>query len=182
MRKFSKISNYPVPERPERKVDESRGRRDELRHRILRLIDQTLSVRSYGSARPEIMIPTRIAGKELLAEALVDMLETDGKKEAAKALESMKATMGDWVVLDEKIEELGRSRDLKTERKIMGMVERWGDDADLLAQKATRQASRSGREKISEALACLDGMIPYQQDEQIRERLEAIRSAYMRAS
>jgi len=179
MKKFSRMSNYEVPNLPrEEKVDEAASKREELRHRVIKLMDDLLSIRSYGSARPEIMIPTRIAGKEMLAEAIVDLVESGGKMEAVKALEALKTTNRDWMSIDEKIAEMSQSRNLKMERKIMGIVDRWGDDDALLSEMVRSHGSNLTRDGIGEAIRCVEIMIEAQADDSVRSKLEVVRSAY----
>lgn len=180
MKKFSKISDYEVPVPREEKVDEATGRREELRHRLLKMMDDLLSVRSYGSARPEIMIPTRIAGKEMLAEALVDLIESGGNKDVVRALEALKSTNKDWRSIDQKIEELSGTRNLKLERRIMEMVDKWGDDEALLAEVAGAHGANMDRDAVEEAVRCVGLMIPMQSDDRTRERLAVVRSSLQR--
>jgi hypothetical protein len=55
----------------------------EFKNMVMKLMDDILSIRSYGSARPEIMIPTQIVGKEMFVEALSDLISKKSKKEAS---------------------------------------------------------------------------------------------------
>jgi hypothetical protein len=179
MKKFSRISNYEVPNPPkEEKVDEAASKRMELRTRVLKLMDDLLSVRSYGSARPEIMIPTHIAGKEMLAEALVDLMESGGRDETVKVLEGLKTTVKDWRSIDDKIAEISQSRNLVMERKINGIVERWGDDEALLSERVRTHGSNLTSDGIQEAIRCVNALIANDPDGMNRKKLEVVRSAY----
>jgi hypothetical protein len=181
MRKFSNITNYEVPGDPKPvKVDESTAKRIELKQRVIGMINGMLRVTSHGSVRPELMMPTSIEGQEMFAEAIIDMITNDGKKDAIKVLESLKQTNHDWATIDDKISELSEQTDSRMENKFAGLADRWGQDNDLLDVIADTQAKGMDPESLTEGIHCLSGMITSDTHQSIRESLEVIRAAYVR--
>jgi len=183
MKKFSNITNYEVPKDPTpAKVDEAVARRTELKHRVIRMMDEMLRIRSHGSVRPEMMMPTSIEGKEMFAEALVDMIGEDDRKDAIKALESLKQTNRDWASIDEKIAEMSTQRDAVMERKFAGLADRWGQDLSLLSEIAETHAKTMDPVSLTEGIHCLSSMVDSEDYRSLRESLEAIRSAYLQTA
>ena len=134
MKKFSNVSGSFVGEEKKPVVNNEQLELDNFKHSIMKLMDDFLSIRSYGVARPEIMIPTKIVGKELFVEALTDLLSKQGDKKTIKVLESLKNINTDWKSIDEKIEDIkGNRTDIKEEKKIKDILTKWGSDDDNLS-------------------------------------------------
>ena len=74
MKKFSKITNQKVNEEPKldsRKIDES----DIIKYKMIDLMNKYLSVTTYGPViNYDVAGTIKISGKEMLAEAISDML------------------------------------------------------------------------------------------------------------
>lgn len=141
MKKFTNMSGAKVGKEPELpKMTNEEVEEIEFKNMVMKLMDDILSIRSYGSARPEIMIPTRIVGKEMFVEALSELISQKSKKEVIKALESLKSDNKDWVSIENKISSLDQTgRDLKEERKILSIIEKWGSDEETLREYMSLQ-------------------------------------------
>jgi hypothetical protein len=59
----------------------------------------------------------KISGKELVVEAILDLLTEKSSKEQTKLLESLKNEVGDWEVIDSKIDFINREKALFKSRK-----------------------------------------------------------------
>ena len=131
MKKFSKITNQKINEEPKEvnKIDES----DILKYKVRSLIDQFLRIRSNGSVDNRYRAGSvTIEGKELLAEAILDLLTDDKKSEQVKILESLKNEVGDWQAIDNKIESLNKEKTLISNRnKFKSLLENY-TEVDLL--------------------------------------------------
>lgn len=96
MKKFTNISGSTVGIEPNPvEVSNEELKISHFKSEVLKLMNDFLSIRSYGSARPEIMIPTRIVGQEMFIEALTDLLAKKSNKQVIKTLESLKSRSND---------------------------------------------------------------------------------------
>jgi len=173
MKKFSNISNAQVGKEPEVKIDENQQKIENFKHSILKLMDDFLSIRSHGSARPEIMIHTHIVGKEMFVEALQDFLTQQENKQIINILESLKSDIKDWKLIDEKISEISsQKRDLTEERKISQILEKWGSDNDNLTVFVKEYRNKLNSEQILSKIRCLDQMIKTERNPEIQSKLE----------
>lgn len=134
MKKFTNVSGAKVGQEPiPVKISNEELEVNEFKNSIMKLMDDFLSIRSFGVARPEIMIPTRIVGKEMFVEALTDLLSQKSNKDIVKALESLKSTNRDWKSIEEKIESISlEDSNIKEEKKINDILEKWGADEETL--------------------------------------------------
>jgi hypothetical protein len=171
MKKFSNISGFKVNEEPkiEQKSDES----DLFKTRVLELMDQILSVRTYGPVdRYQRAGNIKIAGKELLAEALIDLLKQESVKDKTKLLESLKSEIKDWQVLDEKIDSINNENipSLSNVNKISSMVSKY-DDLDLLVTISERNSSKINKVDTLEdyKLIISESKLPKQTKEKLIE-------------
>lgn len=172
MKKFSNISNVEVGKEPEVKIDEKAQKIQEFKHSVLKLMDDFLSIRSFGSARPEIMIPTQIVGKDLFVEALHDLLTQQENKEVVKLLESLKTEIKDWKAIDAKIDEIqSDKRNVIEERKIMQILERWNTDQDNLTVFLKQYKNKLSDSQIKSKSDCLERMIKNSTDKDIQTKL-----------
>lgn len=132
MKKFSKITNQKVGEEPkvEVKVDEASS----IKYKMIDLMDRLLSVTTYGpSINYDVAGTIKIAGKEMLAEAIADMLADVSVNDKTILLESLKSSVGNWEAIDEKIESLTKERaSLNNRAKMSKLLEMYGDDEDML--------------------------------------------------
>jgi hypothetical protein len=102
MIKFSSISDQKVNTEPKVRISQESLEVESLRQSILDLIEKTLSVRNEGSYK-HAMIVSKIDGKEMFVEALMDFLSEKENKKAITYLESLKESNGDWKSIDDKI-------------------------------------------------------------------------------
>jgi hypothetical protein len=140
MKKFSNITGEKVSEQKpvETKVTES----DLIKAGIMRLMDNFLNVQFYGPVtRYRVAGTAKVVGKEMLMEALFDMLEEFSTKDKVKLLESMKNESNDWELLDSKISELKLTlesiKDSKLvphKEKIKSLCNRYKNKEELLEQ------------------------------------------------
>jgi len=132
MKKFSKISNHKVNEEPkiESKVDESLI----LKMKIVSLMDKLLKIQSYGSVDNRFLSGSvKIQGKEMLAEALLDLLSEKSIDDQTKVLEGLKNKIGDWETLDNEIESIKKSDvSLNNKIKFSKILEKYKDEETLL--------------------------------------------------
>ena len=109
MKKFSKITNQKVGEEPkvEVGVDESTS----IKYKMIDLMDRLLSVTTYGPVINYDLAGTiKISGKEMLAEAIADMLADVSVSDKTILLESLKSEIRDWEFIDDKIRSLTKER------------------------------------------------------------------------
>lgn len=172
MKKFTNISNSTVGVEKEVKIDEKEQQEILFKHQIMKLMDDFLTIQSYGSARPEIMIPTRIVGKELFVEALQDLLSQKENKEIVKVLESIKEKTKDWKSIDETIDDLEiGSRKIKFEQQIKNIVEKWGSDHDSFLIYLENYKLKLNEKSKDLVISTLNRMIQDKQNQNISEKL-----------
>ena len=110
MDKFSKISNVRVNELPKLIKSKEESQLEEIKYDLLKLLDNCLTIRAYGSARRNILEDTvKIAGKEMFIESLIDYMSEKSINEQILVLESLKSNSKDWQSIDNKINELNES-------------------------------------------------------------------------
>lgn len=134
MKKFSKITKQKVNEEPKpeiKKIDEA----DVIKYKMVDLMDKFLSIQTYGPIdRYQRAGLIKIMGKEMLAEAISEMLIDISNKDKTKLLESLKTEIRDWEVIDNKIESLEKERpSLNNRNKIKSLLEMYKDE-DLLIE------------------------------------------------
>jgi hypothetical protein len=137
MNKFSRISGQKVNELPKLIKSPEEMELEQVKYSLLKLLDNTLTIRSYGSARKHLLEDTvKIAGKEMFIESLIDFMADKNYKEQIKMLESMKGETKDWQAIDEKINEINGKiqnvRNLNTNlnqvKKIKMFLETYSED------------------------------------------------------
>ena len=128
MKKFSKLTNQKINAEPkvEQKVDESTLFRSE----VIYLIERLLRVQSHGAVDNRFLSGSiSIEGKEMLAEAIVDLLQDKTKKEQTKILENLKSEITDWDTIDKNIDIINKkSPTLNNKLKFTGILERYDDE------------------------------------------------------
>lgn len=86
-----------------------------LKLSILALIDKCLTIRSNGSAHRELLNNSiTIDGKDMLANAIVNLISNESSKEQIKILESLKSQMKDWETIDNKIQVISDTKENKS--------------------------------------------------------------------
>ena len=88
---------------------------DSLKVSILSLIDKCLTIRSNGAAHRELLNNSiTIDGKEMLANAIINLISNESSKEQIKTLESLKSEMKDWETIDNKIQVITDTKENKS--------------------------------------------------------------------
>ena len=108
MNKFSTLSGVSVAKDSKPiEVSKEHLELEAFRATILGLLDQTLSIRNYGTGyKHDQLIAHKIDGKEMFIEALLDILSKKENNKAISYLESLKETNKDWKSIDDKITEV----------------------------------------------------------------------------
>jgi hypothetical protein len=135
MKKFSKITNQKVNEEP--KVEKIINEGDILKAKVMNLMDDLLTIRTYGPVDRYLRAGSiKIAGKEMLAEAILDMLTEKSTDDKTKLLESLKSQIKDWEVIDNQIEYLnsGNKPSLNSKNKFSQLLEMYSDDEELFVE------------------------------------------------
>jgi hypothetical protein len=111
------------------------------------LMDQVLSIRTYGPVdRHQRAGLIKIAGKEMLVEAILDLLSEKTIKEQTKLLEGLKTEIGDWEVIDSKIDSLNKEKPLLSNRnKFNNLLENY--TSDTLIEKVESVVEKITKEK-----------------------------------
>jgi len=157
MKKFSNISGVKVGEAP--KVVEQKDEVNEFKHSIMQLMDNFLTIQSYGSARQEIMMTTKIVGKELFVEALTDLLSQKTNERVVESLESLKSTVRDWKAIEEKIESIKTEKvNIKAENKINQIISKYGDDEGSLELYMEQYTSKLNTQEANEKYLIVEAM------------------------
>ena len=140
MKKFSNISNVKVSEEP--KVETKQlNEEEQFKGRVLNLLDQLLSVRTYGPVDRYLRAGNiKIAGKEMFLEALMDLLKDKSSKEEKKILESLKSYVKDWETIDSKIDEIDerlseseiKDKLIPHRNKLQSLVNKYSQDEEML--------------------------------------------------
>ena len=107
MQKFSKISGFSIPEKKPQAPNPAELDKMAVKAIIIKLMDNYLTIRSYGAPRQELFdANVKISGKEMFAEALLDLFDEASQKKKVEVLESLKSITRDWEMIDNKIDEL----------------------------------------------------------------------------
>jgi hypothetical protein len=129
MKKFSNITGQKVNEEPkvEIKIDET----ETFKMKVLNLMDQYLTVTTFGPVDRYLRAGNiKISGRELLAEALIDLLNSGKEEEQIKVLESLKSEIRDWQVIDEKIQSIKKEKTLISNRnKFNSMLNKYDSES-----------------------------------------------------
>lgn len=132
MKKFSKITKQTINEEPkvEVKLDES----SVLKSKMLTLMDRLLRVQAYGAVDNRFLSGSvKIDGKEMLAEALLDLLTDNKIEEQTKILEGLKGKIKDWETIDNEIESIKKNNvSLNNKIKFFKILEKYQDEETLL--------------------------------------------------
>lgn len=147
MKKFSNITGQKISEEPKVEVKQL-NEEDLFKSKLMSLMDQILSVRTYGPVdRHQRAGLIKIAGKEMLVEAILDLLTEKTTKEQTKILEGLKSEIGNWEVIDAKIESLNKERvSLSNKNKFKSLLENYTEE-DLLVKVIENDIEKISKEK-----------------------------------
>jgi hypothetical protein len=139
MKKFSNITNQKVGQEP--KIEVKLNEEDLFKVKILNLMDQLLTIRTYGPVdKHQRAGLIKIAGKEMFLEALMSLFSDKSLKEQSKLLESLKSEVRDWEMIDVKINDVNtkiseskeKSELLSQKRNLISLYNKYKDDEELL--------------------------------------------------
>jgi hypothetical protein len=156
MKKFSKITNQKINEEP--KVEKTINEGDILKAKVMNLMDDLLTIRTYGPVDRYLRAGSiKIAGKEMLAEAILDMLTEKSTDDKTKLLESLKSQIKDWEVIDNQIEYLnsGNKPSLNSKNKFSQLLEMYSDDEELFVEVLESTVNRINNTKTLEDYSTL---------------------------
>ena len=105
MIKFSNITGEKVNSEPKIEVSKESLEIEGFKQSILSLIEKTLIIRNEGDFRHTVIV-SKIDGKEMFIEALMDFLSEKENKKAITYLESLKESNNDWKSIDDKIDQI----------------------------------------------------------------------------
>ena len=148
MKKFSKITNQKVNEKPQAEIVISE--QDMFKASVLNLMEKLLTIQTYGQVDRYLRAGSiKISGKELFVEALVDLMNDQSLKEKAKLLEGLKSKIKDWEALDKGIDEINsklnesnKGKMLNHRNKLTSLLRIYKDDRETLLQQIEDQASK----------------------------------------
>lgn len=147
MKKFSKITNQKVNEEPKVEVKQV-NEEDFFKSKLMNLMDQILSVRTYGPVdRHQRAGLIKIAGKEMLVEAILDLLTEKSVKDQTNILEGLKSSVRDWEAIDAKIDSINSERiSLSNRNKFSSLLENYTEE-DLLVKVVENDVNKITKEK-----------------------------------
>lgn len=132
MKKFSKITNQKVNQEP--KIDKKIDEAEEFKFKMIDLMEKFLKVQAYGPVDNRYLNgKVKIEGKEVLAEALLDLFSDSSNKKQKAILESLKSEIKDWNIIDHKIDSISKDDiSLTNKLKFQRMLERYDDESIVL--------------------------------------------------
>jgi hypothetical protein len=161
MKKFSKITGEKVNQEPiQSNPDKKTLEQEQLYYSVLKLTDELLQIRSYGSARQELLNGAlSISGKEDLAMSIVDLIMNKSLDTKAAVLESLNSRISNSIIesqLFEAKKEKLRKRDLEDNYTFVKKVEKFISknsiqvDFDLIMERWVER-SQPGESSINKS-------------------------------
>jgi len=151
MKKFSNISGVKVSEETKPKMDVKINEEDLFKGKVLNLLDQLLSIRTYGPVDRYLRAGNiKIAGKEMFLEALMDLLKDKSSKEEVRILESLKSYVKDWESIDSKIDEVNqriseseiKDKTLNHRNKLKSLYNNYSQDEEMLMKMVEESCNK----------------------------------------
>jgi hypothetical protein len=166
MKKFSNISNYKVGEEPN--IEVKLNEEDLFKAKILNLMDQLLTIRTYGPVdKHQRAGLIKISGKEMFLEALMGLFSDKTLKEQVKLLEGLKSEVRDWEMIDVKIKEVNKkvteskekSDLLSQKRNLISLYNKYKDDEELLLKVVENSCNKIKSSKTAHTRALTADLI-----------------------
>lgn len=157
MKKFSNITGQKVGQEP--KIENKPVESDNIKYKIIELMEQFLTVRMYGPVdRYQRAGSITIAGKEIFLEALLNLFNVKSMKEQTKLLESLKSQINDWQLIDNKVDEFqSNMAKLETDNNlliqknnILKIYNKFDGDVDMILTKISESLSKIKSPKLLE--------------------------------
>ncbi len=111
---------YKFSELNENKKDTNN---EDIRYKLLDIIDNTLRIESYGSARKEILMTTKIVNKEMLVDEILRLFNENSKDSIRESLNDLKNYNKDWYSIDNYINTIGFLEKEDTNESILNFIE-----------------------------------------------------------
>lgn len=145
IKKFSNITGQKVNKEPGE--IKSLNEEEQFKSKLFDLMDNILSIRTYGAVdRYQRAGLIKIAGKEMLIEAILDLFSEKSINDKTKVLEGLKSDIRDWNVIDAKIESLKEERILLSNRnKFKVLTESYVGESLLV--KVEKDINKISKEK-----------------------------------
>ena len=144
MKKFSNITNFKINSKPNIEKNEV-SIEEGIKRSLLSLMDRNLKIQSYGSVDNRFLSGSvTVEGKELLAEAIIDLFTELSSSKEIKALESLKSDIKDWNIIDEKIDQIKKYKsNYKKRFNLNKIVERYKNNEELLIKVVREKIEKS---------------------------------------
>jgi hypothetical protein len=132
MKKFSGLTNQKFVKEP--KIETKLNESDVLKNQILDLMDRCLRIQSYGSVDNRFLSGSvKIIGKEMLVEAMLEIINDKSKKDKVVVLESLKNKIKDWESIDSEISFITKdNKPNKEYNEFSKTFERYDGDIDSI--------------------------------------------------
>jgi hypothetical protein len=141
MKKFSKITGQIIS-KPILGSEKDKSETEYLKREMLDLMDKYLRIQSYGSVDNRFLSGSvKINGKEMLAEALLDIISNKSKKDQVSILESLKSKNKDWQSIDNEIKSIKDKNKSYLSNKFSKVIERYKDDVNTLKMVLEKKLS-----------------------------------------
>lgn len=111
---------YKFSELNENKKDTNN---EDIRYRLLDIIDKTLRIESYGSARKEILMTTKIVNKEMLVDEILRLFNLVSNDSIKESLNDLKNYNKDWYSIDNYINTIGVLEKEYVNKKLINFIE-----------------------------------------------------------
>ena len=111
---------YKFSELNENKKDTNN---EDIRYNLLDIIDNTLRIESYGSARKEILMTTKIVNKEMLVDEILLLFNIVSNDSIKESLNDLKNYNKDWYSIDNYINTIGFLEKEDTNESILNFIE-----------------------------------------------------------
>ncbi len=111
---------YKFSELNENKKDTNN---EDIRYKLLDIIDKTLRIESYGSARKEILMTTKIVNKEMLVDEILLLFNIVSNDSIKENLNNLKNYNKDWYSIDNYINTIGFLEKEDTNKNLINFIE-----------------------------------------------------------
>ncbi len=111
---------YKFSELNENKKDTNN---EDIRYKLLDIIDKTLRIESYGSARKEILMTTKIVNKEMLVDEILLLFNIISNDSIKESLNDLKNYNKDWYSIDNYINTIGFLEKEDTNKNLINFIE-----------------------------------------------------------
>lgn len=150
MKKFSNLSKT-TEEKIYNKLQNNKNNSDDLdylRYEIINLMDDILSLSNFGSIDNRYMSGSiKIAGKELLADAIIDLFDDEIYKSKCKVLESLKLSVRDWSSIDDTTSKITKKYNdipLNSRYRFKSILEKYKNESlELFFESSVHKFSRN---------------------------------------